>query len=77
MMTALVLSLALGQTGMASGGTCGNCTAAQTTGTLAQRMVDVIEGAGVTNLATTISLQAAPSAGAANTAQIGSYCIWY
>jgi hypothetical protein len=53
------------------------CSTAMTAGTVAQVMDDVIEGTGVTNLASTISVNMAPSAAAANTAQIGSYCVWY
>jgi hypothetical protein len=58
-------------------GTCTTgCTAAQTTA-VAQVMTDLIDGTGIMNASGTISLQMAPSAAAANTAQIGSYCIWY
>ncbi len=54
-----------------------NCSTAMTTGTLAQVMDDVIQGTGVMNAAGSVSLYMAPSAAAANTAQIGSNCIWY
>jgi hypothetical protein len=54
-----------------------NCTAAMTTGTLAQVEDDFIKGTGVMNASGTISLYMAPSAAAAQTAQIGSYCLWY
>jgi len=59
-------------------GTCTTgCDAAMTTGTLAQVLTDTIEGTVVMNATGTLSLQMAPSAAAANTAQIGSYCVWY
>jgi hypothetical protein len=54
-----------------------NCSTALTTGTLAQVMDDEIIGTGVMNASGTLSLYMAPSAAAANTAQIGSYCNWY
>jgi hypothetical protein len=54
-----------------------NCTTALTTGTLAQVMDDQIEGTGVMNASGTLSLYMAPSAAAANTAQIGSHCVWW
>jgi hypothetical protein len=59
-------------------GTCaGGCSTAMTTGTVAQVMQDEIFGTGVMNATGTLSLVMAPSAAAANTAQIGSVCIWY
>jgi hypothetical protein len=54
-----------------------NCSAALTVGTLAQVMDDHIEGTGIMNASGTLSLYMAPSAAAANTAQIGSLCVWY
>jgi hypothetical protein len=54
-----------------------NCSTAMVTGTLAQVMDDQIEGTGVMNASGTLSLYMAPSAAAANTAQIGSFCVWY
>ena len=54
-----------------------NCSTAVTTGTLAQVMDDFIQGTGVMNAAGTLSLYMAPSAAAANTAQIGSNCVWF
>lgn len=53
------------------------CTAAITTGTLAQAFNDIIEATGQVGTSGTVSLVMAPSAAAANTAQIGSYCVWY
>lgn len=60
-------------------GTCtSGCTSAITTGTLAQVLEDEIRITGVMGATQgTVSLQMAPSAGAANTAQAGSFCIWY
>jgi hypothetical protein len=58
-------------------GTCtSGCTSAITTGTAARQFTDIIDGGGVMNASGTVSLQMAPSAAAANTAQIGSYCLW-
>jgi hypothetical protein len=58
-------------------GTCTTgCDAALGT-TVAQVMTDIIEGTVVMNATGTLSLQMAPQAAAALTAQIGSYCIWY
>ncbi len=55
-----------------------NCSTALTVGTVAQVMEDVIEGTAVTSAVNTaLSLYAAPSAAAACTAQVGSYCQWY
>lgn len=53
------------------------CSSAMTTGTVVQVMDDEIMGAGQMNAGGTISLVMAPSAGAANTAHVGSYCLWY
>jgi hypothetical protein len=53
------------------------CSTAMTTGTLAGVIDDEIDGTGVMNASGTISVYMAPSAAGANTAQIGSYCIWY
>jgi hypothetical protein len=58
-------------------GTCTTgCDAALGT-TVAQVMTDVIEGTVVMNATGTLSLQMAPQAAAAVTAQAGSYCLWY
>lgn len=53
------------------------CTSAITASTQASVKNDIFSGTGVMNASGTVSLYMAPSAGAANTAQIGSYCIWY
>lgn len=62
---------------LATASCAAGCTTALTTGTLAQVVEDEIAGTGVMNATGTLSLVMAPSAAAANTAQIGSYCIWY
>ena len=64
-------------TALTSGTCTAGCSTAMTTGTVAQVMDDEIIATGVMNASGTISLQMAPSAGAANTAQIGSFCVWY
>ena len=64
-------------TGLATANCAANCTASVTTGGRAAAMNDMIEGSGVMNAQGTLSIVMAPSAAAAHTAQIGSYCIWY
>jgi hypothetical protein len=65
-------------TALTSGTCTTGCTAAMTSGALAVVMEDEIEIIGQMGAAGgTVSLQMAPSAAAANTAQIGSYCVWY
>jgi hypothetical protein len=68
---ALTKGLALATASCAAG-----CTTA-VTATLVQVMDDLIDGTGTMNTSGTISLVMAPSAAAINTAQAGSYCIWY
>jgi hypothetical protein len=62
---------------LATAGCAAGCTANVVTGGAARVFVDTIEIAGVMNATGTISLIMAPSAAAAHTAQIGSYCVWY
>jgi hypothetical protein len=62
---------------LATAGCAAGCTANVVTGGAARVFMDRIEIAGVMNATGTISLVMAPSAAAAHTAQIGSYCVWY
>lgn len=64
-------------TGLATASCAANCTNNVITGGRAAAMNDLIEGNGVMNAQGTLSIVMAPSAAAAHTAQIGSYCIWY
>lgn len=62
---------------LATAGCAAGCTANVITGGAARVFTDTIEINGVMNATGTISLVMAPSAAAAHTAQIGSYCVWY
>jgi hypothetical protein len=53
------------------------CTAAQTTGTLAQVLPDELAITGYLTAGGTVSIVVAPSAGAAVTVQRGSFCFWW
>jgi hypothetical protein len=69
---------ALQSTNALATATCAaGCTANVITGGAARVFIDTIQIGGVMNATGTISLVMAPSAAAAHTAQIGSYCIWY